>query len=86
MPPFAGVAVKLTEDPEQMVLEGEAAMLTPAAPDAVTVTDKFWADPVQFAALVSVTETVPLADPNVTVIAFVVCPAVMLAPVGTVHT
>jgi hypothetical protein len=36
VPPLVGVAVNVTLVPEQMVDEGEAAMLTPAATDGFT--------------------------------------------------
>ena len=85
MPPLVDVAVKVTKTPEQIVLDGEAAILTLAAADELTATDRFCTAPVQPAAFVSVTETVPLVIPNVTVIEFVFTPAVMLAPDGTVH-
>ena len=85
MPPLIGVAIKATEAPEQIIVDGEAEMLTLATAVELTATDTFWIVPIQPKVFVSVTETVPLVVPNVTVIEFVFTPAVMLAPDGTVH-
>lgn len=85
MPPLVGVAVIVTEVPEQIVVAGEALTLTLAASDEPTVTGKYCVLPTQPAKAVSVTETVPLVTPNVTVMEFVFVPAVILAPDGTVQ-
>ena len=79
------MAVTVIGAPEQIVLAGKAEIVTFATADELTATDKFCAVPGQPTEFVSVTETVPLVTPNVTVIEFVFVPAVMLAPAGTDH-
>ena len=85
MPPFTGVAVKSTDDPEHIVLDGAAATLTDDVPDEITDTDKVCTVPVHPAALVSFTEMFPLVLPNVTLILLEYWPTSILVPDGTVH-
>ena len=79
------MAVTVIGAPEQIVLAGEAVIVTFATADELTATVKLCVVPGQPTEFVSTTETVPLATPNVTVIEFVFVPAVMFAPAGTDH-
>jgi hypothetical protein len=62
-------------------------LAVPVGTEVVTVTAKLPnVTPVPFPqTLLGVTVTFPEVDPHVTVIELLPCPAVMLAPAGTVH-
>ena len=82
---MTGEAEKVSEEPAQIVAEGDAAMDTEAVPAAMTETVVVWAVLVHPAALDSVTVTVPLVVAKSTEMALDPCPEVMDAPVGTVQ-
>ena len=82
VPPFVGVAVKVTLSPAQIVVFPDIVTLAAAIRSTVIA--------VQLEALVpqllsAVTHTLPDAVPKVTVIEVVDCPDVIEEPAGTVH-
>ena len=81
VPPLAAVAVNVTLVPEQILPDGFEAIVTAGATAAVTATVAELLVPLPHV-FVGVTVTFPPVDPNVTVIAFVFVPAVIVAPVG----
>ena len=78
----APVPFKVTDDPEQIVVDGEAVAPTDGNGFTVTETEE---DKPLLHEFVAATIMLPEPEANLTVMEVVFCPEVMIAPAGTVH-
>jgi len=84
VPPFVGVAVKVTLVPGQIAPDGFAVILTLVGKFGFIVIATATCI-AHSATIYSTTHTLPALVPKVTVILFVPAPAVMVAPAGIVQ-